>query len=242
MEPTKNANRNNRKPKILVAGRQAENGKSRGFTLIELLVVIAIISLLVSILLPSLNRARGLAKRVSCSSNMRHIGMAFTMYNGDWQQWFPLVRETTSSGYWADKLYNGYLENVEAFCCPNAPERTFTPNETNGAMKMAYGMEWWLGGGMRIGAHAGQIGSTHKMLDVEQPTVTVLLGENGSFGHGYGVHNFGWPDPANSWGWLDDNRHAGNSNILFVDSHVASYVADEALDTEGELIWFGDGD
>jgi len=63
--------------------------KTKGFTLIELLVVIAIIALLVSILLPSLNRARELAKRAICGSNLHSIGQAFALYQGENNDQWP---------------------------------------------------------------------------------------------------------------------------------------------------------
>ena len=54
--------------------------KRKGFTLIELLVVIAIIALLLSIMMPSLARAKALAERVICMTNMKNIGYALIMY------------------------------------------------------------------------------------------------------------------------------------------------------------------
>src|SRR5512140_1283882 len=63
--------------------------KRKGFTLIELLVVVAIIALLISILLPSLARAREIAKRAVCASNLSSIGKAIKVYSNENGDYFP---------------------------------------------------------------------------------------------------------------------------------------------------------
>lgn len=72
--------------------------KVRGFTLIELLVVVAIIALLISILLPSLARARELSKRTVCAANLKGTGNGFATYavanNDDWP--IPAHRPATA--------------------------------------------------------------------------------------------------------------------------------------------------
>jgi prepilin-type N-terminal cleavage/methylation domain-containing protein/prepilin-type processing-associated H-X9-DG protein len=61
----------------------------RAFSLVELLVVVAIIALLISILMPALNRAREQANRTTCLSNLRQIGMGFHMYTADNRGFMP---------------------------------------------------------------------------------------------------------------------------------------------------------
>ena len=69
----------------------------KGFTLIELLVVIAIIALLLSILLPSLNMAKDIAKRIGCSANLRSLAMATIFYTDDNDGLVP-----SSTNTWVD--------------------------------------------------------------------------------------------------------------------------------------------
>ncbi len=71
-----------------MSGRRNQQGRS-AFTLVELLVVIGILAVLIAMLLPALNKARASARSLKCLSNLRQIGIGFTMYRMEWNNWLP---------------------------------------------------------------------------------------------------------------------------------------------------------
>ena len=112
--------------------------RQKGFTLIELLVVIAIIAMLLAIIMPALQKAKGLARNVICKSNLHQIGIALETYEITYDNKRFEMRKDISEmdGYWWAKLApffgNDHYENdikkgkvIKVLMCPSAPASKF---------------------------------------------------------------------------------------------------------------------
>lgn len=98
----------------------SQRKENRAFTLIELLVVIAIISILAAILFPVFARARENARRTSCLSNLKQMGLAVMMYVQDYDETYPRNRHPApqSSVFWQNMIVP-YTKNTQIFQCPS---------------------------------------------------------------------------------------------------------------------------
>ncbi len=183
------------------------NKTKTSFTLIELLVVVAIIAVLIAILLPALNQARQLAKRTTCASQLRQIGIGMLMYANQNNDNF--VTHQNSLFYLIYDAYNNGPFGIAAYqkeaCLPNDRKLRYCPYEN---YKNIPG--WLAGYCPRPFADYGYKGinggwntdmNSFKPLKINQltdPTRTIAYADN--------IFKIDFPHPD---GW----------NALFVDGH-----------------------
>jgi prepilin-type N-terminal cleavage/methylation domain-containing protein len=102
--------------------------RRNGFTLIELLVVIAIIALLMAILMPALQRVKKQAQSVTCRSNLKQMGLTFTMYTEDNNGYFHQESGDSARHSWVPAMRPYYSHEPEIRNCP-AVSRFYSERE-----------------------------------------------------------------------------------------------------------------
>ncbi|HVF85742.1 MAG TPA: DUF1559 domain-containing protein [Abditibacteriaceae bacterium] len=172
----------------------------RGFTLIELLVVIAIIAILAAILFPAFAKARESARRSSCSSNLKQIGLGIMQYTQEYDETYPIGNNKSWQNYWVTSV-QPYIKSLGVFVCPSdsagaAPVTPTGPADGNwGGIGISYAVngyyqDWCCAptwdAGFILSGPMGQQGEgwldatadgANKMATMTRPTDTILATE-----------------------------------------------------------------
>jgi prepilin-type N-terminal cleavage/methylation domain-containing protein/prepilin-type processing-associated H-X9-DG protein len=200
-----------------------QSSRRKGFTLIELLVVIAIIAILAAILFPVFARARENARRASCQSNLKQIGLGVAQYSQDYDERMPSVRMNGLN--WQVNL-QPYVKSYQVFRCPSNTRNTTLMDSDGGNPSMvsyAASRENGLGTSSN-GAAFGNLDLIGPSLsDFPYVAQTIMVADSNCKELDFRVTNTSWVtnDTQNGTGntALFDG-HLSTMNFLFADGHV----------------------
>lgn len=209
----------------------------KGFTLIELLVVIAIIAILAAILFPVFGRARENARRSSCQSNLKQVGLGILQYVQDYDENFPLAVSGSTSAIssppvgWADSI-QPYLKSTQIYQCPS------DSNGPNSNPTLAGYTDYWYNSNLsssgdttspcNVAVNIAALANAPLTImngDGESPNGTAAYRCSGAASvNAASYNNIAMPAASSTVGLVGTtavvNRHLEGVNFLFADGHV----------------------
>jgi prepilin-type N-terminal cleavage/methylation domain-containing protein/prepilin-type processing-associated H-X9-DG protein len=193
--------------------------KKRSFTLIELLIVIAIIAILAAMLLPALNKARGLAHDASCKNNLKQMQLGMITYLDDSKEFMPKSGSWGSVNRWAALLVNKRYLNTKLLNCK-------TNVDLNNPVAYAFRSMWdgtSIDSGVKVSKLKYPVTSQTTFADAYTPgtltTATYFTNYSGASGLGF--------------------KHSGQRvNASFLDGHVNMFTLKEATSSASPIRWW----
>jgi len=213
--------------------------KPKAFTLIELLVVIAIIAILAAILFPVFARARENARRSSCQSNLKQIGLGIAQYTQDYDEKLPTRVYQDAGGadsYSWRQVIQPYLKSTQIFMCPSNTDNTKVSDTAMlgyPAINVSYGANGRDNNKLALFGSPGapvalsaitSVAQTLAVVESSAPTQKEIDPTLTSSFHACGGTVGGF------FGGCLFNRHLATSNYLFADGHVKSLKPYATLD------------
>ena len=221
------------------------------FTLIELLVVVAIIGILASMLLPSLGRARNVAKDAICLSNTRQIGTAIIIYSANDDGKYPPHKG--SFGTWIDLISD---EDYQIFSCPRVSRWTYsngnefkpsTDNLNNRRHLSPYGYNaFWMGlHSYNAGFQSNPFPTNFiRASQCSNPSELITVADSSPMDNGLWSSTLWY-----TWRKKNNENNEGvkavhgpkgkRANITFADGHAAPFRADSInYDDENYKNWW----